>query len=59
RSVPLEKLYKECGWIPLSTRRKEYKLTFMYKAVNGLIPEYLFDLIPPFLREILNYPLRN
>lgn len=31
----------------------------MYKAVNGLIPEYICDLIPPFVRDVTNYPLRN
>ena len=34
RSVSLVNLYRECGWVPLHTRRKEQKLAFMYKAVN-------------------------
>ena len=46
RSVSLVNLYRECGWVPLHTRRKEQKLAFMYKAVNDLTPEYISDLIP-------------
>ena len=59
RSVSLENLYRECGWVPLTIRRNEQKLAFMYKAVNGEIPEYISDLIPPFVRDVTNYPLRN
>ena len=32
RSVSLENLYRECGWIPLSERRRQQKLAFMYKT---------------------------
>ena len=42
RSVSLKNLYKECGWVPLSTRRHEQKLSFMFKAVNGLTPDYIY-----------------
>ena len=31
----------------------------MYKCTNNLVPEYISDLIPPFVRETSNYPLRN
>ena len=55
RSVSLVNLYRECGWVPLNTRRKEQKLAFMYKAVNDLTP----DLIPHFVRDTTNYALRN
>ena len=58
-SVSLENLYRECGWVPLSIRRNEQKIAFMYKAVNGEIPEYISDLIPHFVRDVTNYPLRN
>ena len=54
RSVSLENLYRECGWVPLSIRRNEQKLASMYK-----IPEYISDLIPPFVRDVTNYPLSN
>ena len=29
RSVSLENLYKECGWVTLSQRRQQHKLSFM------------------------------
>ena len=59
RSVSLVNLYRECGWVPLNTRRKEQKLAFMYKAVNDLTPDYISDLIPHFVRDTTNYALRN
>ena len=59
RSVSLVNLYRECGWVTLNTRRKEQKLEFMYKAVNDLTPDYISDLIPHFVRDATNYPLRN
>ena len=43
RSVSLVNLYRECGWVPLHSRRKEQKLAFMYKAVKGLTPEYISE----------------
>ena len=59
RSVSLVNLYRECGWVPLHTRRKEQKLAFMYKVVNDLTPEYISDLIPHSVRDVTNYSLRN
>ena len=58
-SVSLEKFYKECGWAPLSERRKFQKLCFMYKCNHNIIPDYISDLIPPVVGEVSNYPLRN
>ena len=31
----------------------------MYKAINNMVPEYIPDIIPPFVRDQTNYPLRN
>ena len=31
----------------------------MYKSVNGLVPSYISDLIPPPIHETTNYPLRD
>ena len=59
RSVSLDKLYRECGWVALSERRKNQKLYFMYKALNGQVPSYISDIIPPHIRETTNYSLRN
>ena len=59
RSVSLENLYRERGWVPLSIRRNEQKLAFMNKSVISKIPEYISDLIPPFVRDVTNSPLSN
>ncbi|MCG7867669.1 MAG: hypothetical protein JAY74_15080 [Candidatus Thiodiazotropha taylori] len=59
RSVSLDNLYKECGWAPLSERRKFQKLCFMYKCNNNMLPDYISDLIPPLVRDVSAYPLRN
>ena len=59
RSVSLVNLYRECGWFPLHTSRKEQKLAFMYKVVNDLTPEYISDLISHFVKDVTNYSLRN
>ena len=54
RSVSLDNLYRECGWVPFSVKRHEQKLSFMYKVVNGLSPDYIRDIIPPYVRELTN-----
>ena len=38
RSVSLENLYKECGWLTLSQRRQQHKLSFIYNVNAGLVP---------------------
>ena len=47
-------LYRECGWPPLSERRKKNKLVFMYNVVNERVSSYISDLIPPLVRETRN-----
>ena len=59
RSVSLKKLYRECEWISLAERREQQKIIFMFKTMNGFVPPYISDLIPPVIREVTNYPLRN
>ena len=59
RSTSLDNLYRECGWVSLSERRKFQKLSFMHKYKNGQVPGYISDLVPPLVSEISNYPLRN
>ena len=59
RSVSLDNLYRECGWVSLAERRRQQKLIFMYKSINGLVPTYVSDLIPPSVGEISTYTLRN
>ena len=58
RSVSLNKLYKECGWLSLAEGRQQ-KLSFMFKPHSDLLPTYISDLMPPLVRNISNYPLRN
>ena len=31
----------------------------MYKAINNVVPQYISDIIPYFIRDQTNYPLRN
>ena len=40
-------------------KKTEQKLSFKYKAVNGLSPDYIRDIIPPCVRETTPYLLRN
>ena len=59
RSVSIENLFTECGWVSLGERRRQQKLIFMYKSVNGLVPSYISDLIQPPIHETTYYPLRD
>ena len=59
RYVSLENLYKKCGCLTLSQRRQQHQLSFMYNVNAGLVPSYISDLIPPLVKEISDYPLRN
>ena len=59
RSVSLESLYKECGWLPLSQIRQQHMLSSMYNVNAGLVPTYISNLIPSIVNEISDYPLRS
>lgn len=59
RSVSIERLLKEIGWVSLSDRRKIQKLIILYKARNGSLPNYLQDLFPSTVADLTDYPLRN
>jgi hypothetical protein len=52
-------LLDELGWPPLKTRRKNHRLTNMFKIQNNLTPPYLRDLCPPLTRERTTYDLRT
>ena len=41
RLVSINSLYEETGWETLQARRENYKKTYFYKMVNGLVPPYL------------------
>ncbi len=59
RSVSLANLRQEIGWQELSDRRTVQKLSIMYKADNNITPSYINNLLPPTIRDITNYNLRN
>ena len=52
-------LYYETGWEALADRRKNRKLTLMYRIVNADAPAYLTDLMPNRISDMSNYNLRN
>ena len=37
RSVSLKTPYKECGWLTLSQRRRQHKLSFMFNVNAGWV----------------------
>ena len=58
-SNTLNRLYRECGSQTFQERRTNQKLKLMYKAVNGVVPSYISDLIPPSFANVSRYELRN
>ena len=59
RSVSLENLYSEIGWLSLADRRSYQKLVLVYKSKNGMLPEFLNDLFPPNVASVSRYDFRN
>jgi len=59
RRTSHEKLLAELGWETLKMRRKYQKLVLMYKIHNGLVPNYLSNMIPSSRGQGSNYILRN
>ena len=55
----LNSLYLETGWESLAERRKNKKLSLMYKIINNEAPLYLPDLLPRSIEAASNYNLRN
>ena len=43
--VVIDRLYRELGWFKLSEGRKMHKLFLFYKMQNGLVPDYLTELV--------------
>jgi hypothetical protein len=52
-------IYIETGWEKLKTRREVRKLVLFNKIVNGQVPDYLTELVPPTVADANNYNLRN
>lgn len=59
RSVSIERLLREIGWVSLSDRRKIQKLTIVYKAYHNNLPSYLSNLFPNLVANYTPYFLRN
>ena len=55
----IESISIETCWESLSSRRRKHKLTFFYKMLNGLHPNYLCELIPERIGNGSDYNLRN
>ena len=58
-SCKKEYIYYESELETLASIRERKKLKLFYKMHNNLVPSYLTDLLPPFISETTNYPLRN
>lgn len=54
-----QKLYDETNCETLTKRRYKQKLCLLYKIINGLTPNYLYELLPPRVQQFSRYPLRN
>jgi hypothetical protein len=55
----IHSIYIETGWEKLKTRREVRKLMLFNKIVNGQVPDYLTELVPPTVGDTNNYNLRN
>ena len=52
-------LLKELGLEPLATRRKYHKMALLYKMVKKLVPDYLSNLVPAQVSDVVRYNLRH
>ena len=46
RSITLQSLYRETGWLTLADRRIYQKLVIMFKVKHSIVPDYLRSLFP-------------
>ncbi len=53
------KIYEECGWDTLKSRRENHKLALFHKIIYKDSPRYLQDHIPPTVENRAGRPLRN
>ena len=51
RSVSIDNLMSEIGWLPLSDGRQFQKLVIIYKIINGTASDCLCNLLPPLVTE--------
>ena len=45
--TPSADMFKSLGWMSVNNRLKYNKAVFTYKAINGLTPSYISDLLKP------------
>ena len=57
RVTSYRSLLLELNWEPLSSRRKQHRLTIYYRLINNLLPEYLCSILP--VRYPTTYNLRH
>ena len=51
---------KECGWELLTDRRLKHRIiSYFYEIQNGLVPNYLRDLVPPTVGSTMSHNVRN
>ena len=46
RSITLNTLYNDIGWLTLGDRRTYQKIVLTFKIKNNMVPDYLSDLFP-------------
>ena len=59
RSVSIESLTKEIGWLSLPDRGIFQKVVTLFKVKNDYAPDYLHNLLPLLVAERTNYNLRK
>lgn len=59
RSVSIERLLNEIGWVSLGDRRLIQKLTTVYKIKNNSVPPFLINIFPELVSDTVPYSLRN
>ena len=59
RSVSIDRLLKEIGWLLLSERRRIQKLVTVYNIYHDNAPSYVASLFPDSVADSTPYSLRN
>ena len=52
-------MLQDLHWESLRERRRKHRLILFYKMVHKMTPEFLSELVPPFIHETNRYNLRN
>ena len=49
RGTSHQKPYEESGFCTLKEKRRRHTVILFHKMINGVCPDYLSDLLPPFV----------